>query len=183
MKFRKIRPYRRLSMYLVNRPHAPSPTVGQTRVSEAPPFHGEGWVFPRPSDQQFDVSIRVPGLAPSATTVQAVLQDLSVAKGGVIRKLGYSFSQPHGYLQVRTTILINGAPPADYLFRTVDASSPTVFQGSFPPFQIGSPAGDGMADVFIKLPPSAGISVRFENASASESFSFFVRLCGWLFGE
>lgn len=183
MPFRKVRPRRRIAMYLVNQPKPPTPSVGQTQISRAEPFQADGWVWPRPQDQHFDVGIRVPELLPSATTRQRVLQDVSLAKGGVIRKIGYQFNQPHGFAQVRTTILINGGTPIDYLFRTVDASAPATFQGSLPPFQIGSPAGGEMADVFIKLPDNSVIELEFVNASTTEEFSFFFRLTGWLFTE
>lgn len=184
MKFRRVRPTRRIAMYIVNRPRPPVPQVGQTQISRAEPFQADGWIWNRPLDQCFDVGIRVPSLTAASTITQRVLQDVSLAKGGVIRRLGYTFSQPHGYLQVRTTVLINGSPPSDYLFRAVDASSPTqAYQGSLPPFQIGSPAGCEMADVFIKLPSDAVIEMRFENASATEAFSFDFRLTGWVYRE
>lgn len=182
MKFRRVRPARRIAMYLVNRPRPPVPQVGQTQISRAEPFQADGWIWNRPLDQCFDIGIRVPSLTAAATLTQRVLQDVSLAKGGVIRKIGYSFSQPHGYLQVRTTILINGSPPSDYLFRTVDAGT-QAFQGSLPPFQIGSPAGCEMADVFIKLPSESVIEVRFVNAAAAEDFSFDFRMTGWVYRE
>lgn len=180
MRFRNVRPRRRIGMYLVNQPRPPVPSIGQTQVSRAEPFVADGWIDPRPRDQLFDVGIRVPSLAAGATITQRILEDQSLVQGGVIRRLGYSFSQPHGYLQVRTTVLVNGAPPIDYLFRTVDALSATqAYQGSLPPFQIGSPVE--MANVFIKIPSQAVLEARFVNGSATEAFSFFFRLWGWLY--
>lgn len=180
MRFRDVRRRRRIAMYLVNQPRPPVPSIGQTQVSRAEPFVADGWIHPRPADQLFDVGIRVPSLTAGTTITQRVLEDQSLVQGGVIRRLGYFFSQPHGYLQVRTTVLINGAPPIDYLFRTVDAvAAGQPFQGSLPPFQIGTPID--MTEVFIKIPSQAVLEVRFVNASATETFSFFFRLWGWLY--
>ncbi len=179
-----FRPVRRLEprLALVNArepQQGPPPAVGPAATPS--PFNPDGFIYPKPQDVFFDVAIRVPSLAVNSTTTQRVFSGDENAKGGWIRALGYGFNNPHGFFQVRTTILVNGAPPGRYVFKTVDASNPVAFSGSFPPVQIGTVQKP--TDVFISLPSSAVIDVRFINASLDEAFSCAVRLKGWFFGN
>ncbi|MGH7259972.1 MAG: hypothetical protein ACREI9_04740 [Nitrospiraceae bacterium] len=183
LRFR-FRPVRRLEprLALVNsrepqQGYAPSPSP----AAPPSPFNPDGFIYPKAQDVFFDVAIRVPTLAVNSTTIQRVFNADENAKGGWIRSLGYGFNNPHGFFQVRTTILINGAPPGRYVFKTVDASNPVTFSGSFPPVQIGTVQKP--TDVFIQVPSSSIVEVRFVNASLDEAFACAVRLKGWFSGN
>ena len=179
-RYRKVVPIHRFPRaVIVERTAAAAPGVGKTRTSEAQPFVPDGFIFPRPEDQFFDFLIRVPLLAVNSTVEQTVFTSSEQIKGGWIRKIGYGFNQPQGFFQVRTTLLINSAPPANYMYRTIDSTSPDTFQGSFPTTQLGPI--EEPTDVYIALPSSALVSIRFLNTSTVASFSVAVRLWGWFF--
>lgn len=147
-----------------------------------PSFVADGYIYPKPQDTIFDVIVRVPNLPAATTSLQSVFAVEDRIKGGWIRGLGYGFNNPHGFFQVQTFLLVNGAVPSRYVFKTVTAgAAPTVYSGSFPPVQIGSIQEP--ANVFILLPSSGVVDVRFVNNSADEAFSAVVRLWGWNFGN
>jgi hypothetical protein len=175
---RRVQP--RLALVNAREPQQGYPAAAAPAAPPAP-FIPDGFLYPRAQDVFFDVAIRVPSLAISATLDQRVFTADENAKGGWIRSLGYGFNNPHGFFQVRTTILINGGPPGRYIFKTVDASAPATFSGSFPPVQIGTIQKP--TEVFIYVPSSAVVDLRFVNASADEIFSCAVRLKGWFFGN
>lgn len=179
---RRLR-FQRVRRHLEPQPLAPSPAelapgVGETRISSAAPFKSDGFVFPRPQDTLFDAIIREPLIAANSTVIRTVFTQEERIKGGWIRWLGYAFSTPSGFFQVRTTILINGGTPARYIFKTVDAAT-GAYQGSLPTVQIGTVQEP--TEVFIELPSNAVVQVRFVNLSLDESYSACVRLKGWSF--
>ena len=148
---------------------------------QSPRFVPDGMIYPRPDVTFFDVAVRVPAIAVSATVMQDAFEQEERIKAGWLRGLGYAFNNPHGFSQVRTTLLINNAPPSNYIFKTVDSSAPATYEGSFPPAQIGTLHNP--TEVFIWLPANALVQLRFVNASANEAFSAIVRLTGWSFGN
>ena len=148
---------------------------------QSPRFVPDGMVYPRPGVTFLDVTVREPSLQAGATTTQTVFTQEDRVKGGWIRGIGYEFNNPHGFFQVRTTVLINEAPPGNYIFKTVDSGAPETYQGSFPTSQIGTI--EQPTSVFIALPSNALVQVRFVNASTSEAFEATVRLTGWNFGN
>lgn len=165
---------------LIDKGAQPAPGVEKTRISLAHPFVADGFNFPRSEDVFFDAVVRVPTLALNATSTQTVFTTDQITKGGWIRRVGYGFNNPHGYFQVRTTILINGAPPPRYIYKTIDAQAAgTPYQGSLPTVQIGTLQNP--SETFIYLPSSALVEVRFVNSSTTESFACALRLWGWLF--
>lgn len=170
-------------LYEVNRPNegpqsTPPGVGGPGNAPYDPKFVGDGFVYPRPNDQRFDVTARAPVIAVSST-VEAVIWDVDAnIKGGWIRALGYGFNNAHGDFVVRTFLLINDQVPSDYLFRTVDTTAGT-FEGSFPTVNIGSLQQP--TEVHIRIPAQSKISIRFVNNSADEVFSGAVRLKGWFF--
>ena len=177
----RFRPVRRLQLVHVNDAPPPrnAPGVGEVGVQPVG-FVPDGMIYPRPDSTFFDVIVRVPSILPSVTLTQDVFVQEERIKGGWIRELGYGFNNPHGFFQVRTTLLVNGGPPAHYIFKTVDASAGS-YQGSFPTSQIGTL--ERPTEVFISLPSNANVQIRFANASSDEAFSAIVRLKGWSFGN
>lgn len=142
-------------------------------------FYGDGMVYPRPSSSFFDKFLRVT-IATSATATQVVFRQFQGAKGGWLRGIGYDFDDPEGFFAVKITPLVNGGTPNRYAFATIDAANPlTVYEGSLPPFQIGSPQKP--ADVFIYLPANGLFELRFVNSSAEAAYTAMVRLTGWTF--
>ena len=162
----------------VSRPGAQAPGVGAVGI---PPvgFVADGMVFPRPDATFFDVVVRVPSIAAGATVEQIVFDQGDRIKGGWVRKLGYDFNNPHGFFQCRTFLLLGDGVPSNYIFKTIDSSLPAQYQGSFPTSQIGSV--DAPADVFIYLPGTNVVKLRFVNNSADEVFTPVVRMVGWSF--
>lgn len=161
-------------------PRYKSPGVGVTLSPEqaAKGFVPDGYIYPRPSDIQFDVTVRVPDLGAGATTELQAYINPAQSKGGWIRKIGYGFNNPHGFLHVRTFLLVDGHVPSNYMFRTVDAAT-GAFQGSLPPVQIGTLATP--ADIFVELGQGSRVSIRFVNANTEQAFSCAVRIYGWSF--
>lgn len=155
-----------------------SPGVGEVGRMPAQGFIPDGMIFPRADVTFFDAIIREPSLGVSATTTRDVFTQEERIKGGWIREIGYGFNNPHGFVQVRTFLLINGGTPSNYIFKTVDPTG--VYQGSFPSAQIGTI--ETPTSVFIYLPSNALVQVRFVNNSADEIFSAMVRIKGWSFG-
>lgn len=148
-------------------------------------FVPDGFIYPRPQDSFFDVAIRVASIAPGTggnpnVVVQNVWTVEDRIKGGWIRALGYEYNNPHGFFQVQTALLINGAPPSNYKFWNVDSASGAI-QGSFPTLQVGSI--EAPTPVFVLLPSNGLVQLRFSNASQTEYFSASVRLKGWSFGN
>ncbi len=155
---------------------SPGVEAMQTPAQALHAFVPDGYIFPRANDIQFDITVRVPSLAANDTTTVEAYKQSPQLKGGWIRKIGYAFNNPHGHLHVKTFLLIDGAAPSNYMFRTVDSVT-GAFEGSFPPVQIGSIQSP--ADVYIRLPQSAKVEIRFENANLEQAFSCAVRLWGW----
>lgn len=182
MRYRPVQPFTPRSMLVQGEPPPRSaPGVGETGVP-AVGFVPDGMIYPRPDSTFFDVAVREPSIPVSATTTRIVFTQEERIKGGWIRYLGYAFNNPHGFFQVRTFLLINGGPPANYIFKTVDSSLATgQYQGSFPTSQIGTV--EAPTSVFIFLPSNALVELRFVNASSTEVFSAEVRLVGWSFGN
>lgn len=150
-----------------------------------PKFVPDGFIYPRAQDHFFDVSIRIQSVGPGAggnpnVVVQDVFTQADRLKGGWISGVGYEYNNPHGFFQVRTTLLINGAPPSNYHFRTVDSITGTV-DGSFPTVQIGTIEEPSSARIY--LPANGLVQIRVSNASQDEPFSVIVRLKGWSFGN
>lgn len=142
-------------------------------------FYGDGMVYPRPSSSFFDKFLRVT-IAASTTLTQTVFRSFHGAKGGWLRGIGYDFDDPEGFFAVKITPLVNGGPSNRYAFATIDPSSPlTVYEGSLPPFQIGSPQSP--ANVFIYIPANGLFQLRFVNGSADAPYTALVRLTGWTF--
>lgn len=182
LRFRWVRPRGPQAMQVNPKTPPPEAQPGAPKVGQqSPQFVPDGMIFPRPDVTFFDVGVREPSLQVNATSTQTAFTQEELIKGGWIRGIGYEFNNPHGYFQVRTTILINGAPPAKYIFKTVDAGAPETYQGSFPTSQIGTI--EQPTSVFIALPSNALVQVRFVNASTTEPFEATVRLTGWNFGN
>lgn len=182
LRFQPVERFRPRLMYVNQR--APQQGIASEAggPTPLPSISTDGYINPRPQDTLFDVIVRVPTLAVSATLTQNVFTIEDRIKGGWIRKLGYGFNNPHGFFQVRTFILVNGGVPDRYVFKTVDSSAaPSTYSGSLPPVQLGSIQNP--ADVFILLPSNALVQVQFVNASAEEVFTAVVRLWGWNFGN
>lgn len=157
----------------------PGPGVGPYRASAAQPFKPDGFNFPRPEDTFFDFTVRSPNIARNTTVVQLVFVMAANIKGGWVRGVGYNFNNPHGFQQVRTTLLVNGGPPPRYQYATVDGAVPATFQGSFPTFQIGTLTAPAVT--YIELPSAARVELRYVNNSLDESFSCIFRMVGWTF--
>lgn len=171
-------------MMLVNERQPQQAAPGVTRPSPEE-FVPDGFVYPKPQDQFFDVSIRVASIPPgTGGNPNVIVQDVWTVqnriKGGWIRALGYEYNNPHGFFQVRTTLLINSAPPSNYMFWNVDSTTGAI-SGSFPTLQVGTIAEP--TPVFIYLPSNALVQVRLSNASQTEYFSASIRFKGWSFGN
>lgn len=179
-RVRRLRP----RMMLINQRE---PQQSAPRVGEAVPnrFVSDGFIHPRPEDVQLDVAIRIATIAPGAgglpnIVVQDVFTQQDRIKGGWLSGVGYEYNNPHGFFQVRTTLLINNGPPSNYHFRTVDSITGTV-DGSFPTVQIGTIQEP--TNVRIYLPSNGLVQIRAANFSQTETFSLVVRLKGWSFGN
>lgn len=177
-RVRRLRP----RMMMVNE-RAPQQAAPQNPAPSL--FLADGFNYPREQDSFFDVSIRIASLAPGAAglpniVVQDVFTQNDRIKGGWISALGYEYNNPHGFFQVRTTVLIGGAPPLNYKFRTVDSVT-GAFDGSFPTVQIGSVREPSW--VRILLPSNGLVQIRAANFSQDETFTLIVRLKGWSFGN
>jgi hypothetical protein len=180
-RVRRLRP----RMMWVNQREPQQSPIPPGAPGGGPKFVPDGFIYPRPEDFFFDVSIRMQSIGPGTggnpnVIVQNVFTQADKLKGGWISAVGYEYNNPHGFFQVRTTLLINSATPANYQFRTVDSVAGTV-DGSFPTVQIGTV--DAPADVRIMLPSNGLVQIRASNASQSETFSLVVRLKGWSFGN
>ena len=179
-RYQRVQRFTPRSMLVQGEPPPISPPgVGQDGRIPAVGFVPDGMIYPQPNVTFFDATVRVASLTASATVTRTVFTQEERIKGGWIRYLGYEFNNPHGFFQVRTTLLINGGTPSNYIFKTVDATSE--YQGSFPTSQIGTI--ENPTSVFIFLPSNALVEVRFVNANANEAFSATVRLVGWSFGN
>jgi len=182
MRYRQVTRFTPRSMLVQGEP-PPGSAPGVGEVGRVPAgghsFVPDGMIFPRADVTWFDVSIRSASLLPSTTTTRVVFTQEERIKGGWIRYLGYEFNNPHGFFQVRTTLLINGGPPSNYIFKTVDAAG--TYEGSFPTSQIGTI--ENPTSVFIFLPSNALVELRFVNNSTTEPLSATVRLVGWSFGN
>lgn len=148
-------------------------------------FVADSFNFARPTDALFDIGIRIASIAPGTAglpniVVQDVFTQTDQLKGGYISDVGYDYNNPHGFFQVRTTLLINGAPPSNYRFRTVDSISGAI-DGSFPTVQIGSVREPTWVRIY--LPPNGLVQIRAANFSQDETFTLIVRLKGWSFGN
>lgn len=176
------RPVKRIRLAYVNK-ETPPPSSAEARPFvrvTSGPFQGDGFVYPRTQDQFFDLVVRVPTITAGGTTTQRVFTQEEGIKKGWIRRLGYTFNTPNAYFQVRTSLLINGGSPSNYLFKTIDPVTGN-YQGSFPTLQLGTIAAP--AEVFIALPNNAVIDIRFINSNTVQSFSGGVRLWGWYSNE
>ena len=181
LKAARIDPQTQPNLFKVNRSFAerePTPpgVGGDGVVPFTPRFVPDGYIYPRVGDQKFDITVRAPVIAVSATLDVVIYEVDDRIKGGWIRQLGYGFNNSHGDFVVRTFLLINDQVPSDYIFRTVDSVAGT-FEGSFPTVNIGSLQQP--TDVHIRMPAQSKISIRFVNNSADEVFSGGVRLKGW----
>lgn len=177
-RVRRLRPRMMLVNARAPQQAAPAPVVPSL-------FLADGFNFPREQDALFDVAVRIASIAPGTggnpnIVLQSVFTQEDKLKGGWISAVGYDYNNPHGFFQVRTTLLINSAPPANYRFRTVDSVTGAV-DGSFPTVQIGSVREP--AWVRIYLPANGLIQIRAANFSQSETFTVTVRLKGWSFGN
>lgn len=148
-------------------------------------FKPDGFLFPRAEDVFLDVAIRIGSIGPGTggnpnVVIQDVFTQADRIKGGWISAIGYDYNNPHGFFQVRTTLLINGAPPSNYHFRTVDSATGTI-DGSFPTVQVGSVTRPTWTRIY--LPSNGLVQIRASNASQDETFSLVVRLKGWAFGN
>lgn len=178
-RVRRLRP----RMMLVNQREPQQSPPAEAQIVPTRPM-ADGYLFPRPEDIQFDVAIRIPSIGPGTggapnVVVTDVFTQADRIKGGWIAAVGYEYNNPHGFFQVRTNLLINGGPPSNYHFRTVDVSG--VVDGSFPTVQIGTITEP--TSVRIMLPSNGLVQVRASNASQTETFSLVVRLKGWSFGN
>ena len=179
-RVRRLRP--RMMLVNAREPQQSPPGVGEIRADR---FVADGFIYPRPEDSFFDVGIRIASIAPGTggnpnIVVQNVFTQDDRIKGGWISAVGYEYNNPHGFFQVRTTVLINGAPPSNYRFRTVDSAT-GAFDGSFPTVQIGSVREPTW--VRILLPSNGLVQIRAANFSQDETFTLIVRLKGWSFGN
>lgn len=180
-RVRRLRP----RMMLVNE-RSPQQAVPGTNGNLSPSlFVADSFNFPRPNDDLFDIGIRLASIGPgTAGNPNTVLQDIFTQedriKGGYISAVGYDYNNPHGFFQVRTTLLINAAPPVNYRFRTVDSVTGT-FDGSFPTVQVGSVREPTWVRIY--LPANGLIQVRASNFSQDETFTLIVRIKGWSFGN
>jgi hypothetical protein len=180
-RVRRLRP----RMMLVNERATQQPIPGARGDLSPSLFVADSFNFPRPNDALFDVAIRIREIAPGTAgnpniVTQNIFTQEDLLKGGYISALGYEYNNPHGFFQVRTTILINGAPPSNYRFRTVDSQT-GAFDGSFPTVQIGSVREPTWVRLF--LPPNGLVQVRASNFSQDEAFTLIVRFQGWSFGN
>jgi len=180
MRYRPVTRFTPHSMLVQGEPPPrPAPGVGEVGRVPARGFVPDGMVFPRADVTWFDVTIRSASLPANTTTTRVVFTTEERIKGSWIRYLGYEFNNPHGFFQVRTTLLINGGPPSNYIFKTVDATG--TYEGSFPTSQIGTI--ENPTSVFIFLPSNSLVELRFVNNSTTEALSATVRLVGWSFGN
>lgn len=184
MRYRPARRFTPRSMLVQSEPPpAQAPGVGELgRIPARQSFVPDGMIYPRQDVTFFDVTVREPSIPVSATTLRTAFTQEERIKAGWIRYLGYEFNNPHGFFQVRTSLLVNGGVPSNYIFKTVDSSLPTgQYEGSFPTAQIGTI--EEPTSIFVAIPSNALIQVRFINNSATEVFSSTVRLVGWSFGN
>lgn len=163
-------------------PQQSPPGVGEVRADR---FVSDGFIFPRPEDSFFDVSVRIQSIGPGTggnpnVVIQNVFTQEDRIKGGWVSAVGYEYNNPHGFFQVRTTLLINGAPPSNYRYRNVDSVTGT-FDGSFPTVQVGSVLQPSWTRIL--LPSNGIVQVRASNASQMETFSLVVRIMGWSMGN
>ena len=184
MRYRPAQRFTPRSMLVQGEPPpAQAPGVGELgRIPAAQSFVPDGMIYPRQDVTFFDVTVREPSIPVSATTLRTAFTQEERIKAGWIRYLGYEFNNPHGFFQVRTSLLVNGGVSSNYIFKTVDSSLPTgQYQGSFPTAQIGTI--EQPTSIFVSIPSNALIQIRFINNSFTEVFSATVRLVGWSFGN
>lgn len=180
-RVRRLRP----RMMLVNERPLQQPAPGSGGNLSPSLFVADSFNFPKAEDDLFDVAIRIASIGPGTggnpnVVMQDVFTQADQLKGGYISAVGYDYNNPHGFFQVRTQLLINGGPPSNYRFRTVDSVSGAV-DGSFPTLQIGSVRQP--ASVRIYLPANSLIQIRASNSSQDETFTLVMRMKGWSFGN
>jgi len=180
-RVRRLRP----TLMLVNERPIQQPSPGLDGSLTPALFVADGFNFARPNDALFDVAVRIASIGPGTggnpnIVIRDVFTQADNLKAGIIEAVGYEYNNPHGFFQVRTTLLINGAPPANYRFRTVDDATGAV-DGSFPTLQIGSVREP--ASVRIFLPANALVQIRASNASQDETFTVVLRIKGWSNGN